>query len=327
MSSRRIARTTAAGLLSMLALAGAARGQEAPPNAAPNQWFTGSLEAPSPALPKAGMLAIEPYFVLQSNTGVYGDNGGHHSATDNTSTAETLLVIKYAITDNLTFEALPTLSHAWASHSAPSGVSFGDLPMELEYSVMKGNYKTGAPTVTLDLGVTAPTGEYDRLHNPLDGVGGGAWLLKQAVVVQSLFDTWGNHPVRLRAWADVFEPLQDAALDGASVYGTAAGFHGRAAPGVSGQVGLGGGWAIDQRWVLALDMVDTYGAPYRLKGFDATRTYVDLNGATQNGFALAPAVEYNWSANAGLIAGVEFTAAGRNTPSYVAPQLAIALSF
>jgi hypothetical protein len=74
-------------------------------------------------------------------------------------------------------------------------------------------------------------------------------------------------------------------------------------------------------------MVDTYGASYRLKGFDATRTYVDLNGAIQNSFALAPAVEYNWSANAGLIAGVEFTAAGRNTPSYVAPQLAIALSF
>ena len=38
---------------------------DVPPNAAPNQWFTGSLEAPSPALPQAGMLALEPYFVFQ----------------------------------------------------------------------------------------------------------------------------------------------------------------------------------------------------------------------------------------------------------------------
>ena len=39
------------------------------------QWFTGSLEAPSPALPKAGMLAIEPYVIYQVNTGAYGSSG------------------------------------------------------------------------------------------------------------------------------------------------------------------------------------------------------------------------------------------------------------
>jgi len=301
--------------------------QEVPADAAPNQWFTGSLEAPSPALPKAGMLALEPYLVYQSNTGAYGSNGDHHTVADNTSTIESVLVIKYAITDKLTFEALPAISHSSADHAAPTGTSFGDLPVELEYSVMKGNYKTGAPTVTLDLGVTAPTGEYDRLQKPLEGVGGGAWLLKQGVVAQSLFDTWGNHPVRLRAWAEVFEPLQDATVNDASVYGTAAGFHGRAAPGISGQVGLAGGWAIDQRWVLAIDFVDTYANGYRAKGFDATQTFVQIQGPIQNSFAIAPAIEYNWSANAGLIFGLEFSAAGRNTASYVAPQIALAVSF
>ena len=30
------------------------------------------------------------------------------------------------------------------------------------------------------------------------------------------------------------------------------------APGASGQIGLAGGYALDQRWVLALDLVDTY---------------------------------------------------------------------
>jgi hypothetical protein len=38
-------------------------------------------------------------------------------------------------------------------------------------------------------------------------------------------------------------------------------------------------------------------------------------------------VEYNWSDNVGVIAGVEFSAAGRNTSSYVAPQIALAMAF
>jgi len=318
-----------AGLTAALAmgLTGGAGAQLVTPNAAPNQWFTGSLEAPSPALPKAGLLALEPYFVLQSNTGVYGDNGAHHSAKNNTSTFESLLVIKYALTDRLTIEALPALSHSWADHASPTGVSFQDLPVEFEYRIMDGNYRNGAPSVTFDLGVTAPTGAYQRLSKALDGVGAGTWSLKEGVTVQSLFDTWGNHPVRLRAWAVAFQPLKNPDLSGVSTYGTANGFHGRVAPGVSGQIGIAGGYAFDQRWVLALDIVDTFGAGFRLNGVDAANVAINIRRASQNSLALAPAIEYNWSSRAGLIFGVAFTAAGRNTPSYVAPQLAVAMVF
>jgi len=308
-------------------MAGAAKAQAVAPNAAPNQWFTGSLEAPSPALPKAGMLALEPYFVLQSNTGVYTDNGAHRDVSDNTTTAETLLVIKYGLTDRLTIEALPSLSHSWAAHTPPTGSSFGDLPVELEYRVLDGNFKNGAPSLTFDLGVTAPTGAYDQLSRILDGVGAGDWSLKEGVTVQSLFDTWGNHPVRLRAWAEAFEPLDDPNVSGVSVYGTTAGYHGRVAPGDNGQIGVAGGYALDKRWVLALDLVDTYSNSFRLDGINAGNVVVHSQGAIENSVALAPAIEYNWSADAGLIFGVELTAAGRNTPSYVAPQIAVAMSF
>jgi hypothetical protein len=313
--------------VSAIGLGGTASAQLVTPNAAPNQWFTGSLEAPSPALPKGGMLALEPYFVLQSNTGVYGDDGAHHSVKNDTSTFESLLVIKYAMTDRLTIQALPSLSHSWASHAAPTGASFGDLPVELEYRVMNGNFRNGAPSVTLDLGVTAPTGAYDKLSKALDGVGAGDWSLKEGIAVQSLFDTGGNHPVRLRGWAQAFEPLDDPSVSGASVYGSASGFRGHATPGTSGQIGIAGGYALDQRWVLALDLVDTYGNGFHLDGAAPNQIAIDAHGPTQNSIALAPAFEYNWSADGGMIFGIEFTAAGRNTPSYFAPQIAVAMSF
>ena len=296
-------------------------------NAAPNQWFTGSLEAPSPALPKAGMLAIEPYAVLQFDTGAYTGNGHHVATANNSSTAETLLVVKYGITDRLTIEALPSLSHSWTSQSHSTGAGLGDLPLELEYRLTEGNYHNGAPSLTLDLGVTLPTGEYDRLPGNLNGVGQGAYLLKEGLVLQSLFDTPGNHPVRIRVYAAVYEPLSHPSVNDASVYGTSMGFSGLVHPGVSGEAGIGAGWALDRNWVFALDLVQNWAHGYRLSGTDNSGNAVENYGLNQSSTALAPAIEYNWSANAGLIAGVEFTAAGRNTASYVAPQIALAISF
>jgi hypothetical protein len=296
-------------------------------NAAPNQWFTGSLEAPSPALPKAGMLALEPYFVFQSSTGSYGDNGAHAPETDHTQTLESLLVIKYGITSKLTIEALPSFSHSWNDKTASQILSLDDLPLELEYRVKEGNYRNGSPSVTFDLGVTVPSGAYDQLRNSLSGVGQGAYLLKQGVVLQSLFDTWGNHPVRIRVYGAIFEPLTHPSVGNVSVYGTGLGFAGNVRPGISGNFGIGGGWAINQRWVLVLDFVQSYAAPYRLNGIDGAGGQARTRGRSEASTAFAPAFEYNWSAKGGLIAGVEFTAAGRNTPSYIAPQIAVAFSF
>lgn len=313
--------------LCAIGFASAASAQVDAANAAPNQWFTGSLEAPSPALPKAGMLAIEPYFIFQSTAGVFDDDGTHQSTSDHTSTIESVVAMKYALTDRLSIQTLPSISHSWADERPSVGTKFGDLPVELEYRIIDGDYRSGTPSVTFVLGLTAPIGDYDRLNSPLDGVGGGAWLLKQEVVVQSLFDTWGNNPVRLRAWAEAFEPLNDPSVSNISAYGTEEGFRGSAAPGTAGQVGLAGGYALDQRWVLALDLVYSFNNSFRLRGTDAANEYVDFRSATSNNFALAPAIEYNWSGKAGLIFGVEFTAAGRNTPSFIAPQVAVSVLF
>lgn len=324
------------GRIAVVLLAGCCFGQTAVaqdtlpqsvPNAAPNQWFTGSLEAPSPALPKAGMLALEPYLVYQVDTGMYGDDGHRSSIAHDSRTLENLVVIKYGITKRLTAEALPSLLRTWKAGHSSDGVGVGDLPIELEYRVRDGNYRNGAPSLTFDLGATLPTGKYNRLNTNLDGVGQGAYLLKQGVVLQSLFDTWGNHPVRIRVYGAMYEPVSHVSVDDVSVYGTGQGFHGNVRLGVSGQVGLGAGWALDQRWVFAFDVVQNYASRYRLDGIDGSGLAVATRGPAIASTALAPAVEYNWSAKAGIIAGIEFTAAGRNTPSYFAPQIAVAVSF
>jgi hypothetical protein len=97
-------------------------------------------------------------------------------------------------------------------------------------------------------------------------------------------------------------------------------------PGFSSELGIGAGYGLDQRWVLALDLVQNFANGAHIRG--AVGSIVDnSNAPVSAGTAVAPAVEYNWSDSIGVIAGVEFTVAGRNTASYIAPQVALAMSF
>ena len=289
------------------------------------QWFTGSLEAPSPALSKAGVWAVEPYLINTQNRGTYDGNGTHYAAAGDANQLQSETSVKYALTDRLTVQLLPSVSHTWQAGAHSTGVS--DLPVEFEYRFNNENDRTGMPSVTVSLGVHFPTGAYDRLQAPIDGYGTGAYTLKEGVLLQSLFDTWGGHPVRLRLYGAAFEAMGDVTIHDISTYGTAVGFRGHAAPGFSAEFGLGAGYAFDQRWVLAFDVLENVARPTRVFGIDGAGGLVAVSGSSSRSTALAPAIEYNWSNRFGIIAGVEFTVAGRNTASYFAPQIALSTSF
>ena len=311
-------------LLAAVAAPGIARAQVPGNPAVQAQWFTGSLEAPSPALPKAGTLAIEPYVIYQANTGQYGNNGSHRSAANNVRQMESTTLLKYGITDRLSIAALPSFVHAWNGQAHFTGI--GDLPAELEYRLNDENNETGFPSVTASMGISFPTGNYDRLHAPLDGLGSGAWTLKEGLLLQSLFDTAGDHPLRLRLYGAAFEPMANVAVNDKSVYGTEQGFVGHAAPGLAANFGLGAGYALDRRWVLAFDVVQNFAHGSRLMGIDAAGNFMNAKAAGDSRTAVAPAIEYNLSGHLGIIAGVEFSVAGRNISSYIAPQIALSVS-
>ena len=300
---------------------------QTPDDAVANQWFTGSLEAPSPSMSKAGSIAIEPYAIYTGSTGAYNGSGGHYSVAHGENQAQSVTVLDYAITDRFTVEALPSFAYSWTDQTTASSVGAGDLPVDLKYRLIDENDKTGSPSVTFDLAMNFPIGAYDRLNTQLDGLGTGAYTVKEGVLLQSLFDTWGDHPMRLRLFAAAFEPLSNVSVRDISVYGTAQGFQGQAAPGFAADVGLGVEYGLTQRWVLALDLVQTYANGFRLNGTDAAGNEVHTHSASSSSLGLAPAIEYNWSDSVGVIAGVELSVAGRNTASYIAPQIALSVSF
>jgi hypothetical protein len=98
-----------------------------------NQWFTGSLEAPSPALSKAGGIAIEPYAIYTGNTGAYNGGGGHYSVSHDLNQAQSVTLLEYGITDRLSIQALPSFAYSWNDQTTSNGVGAGDLPLDLKY--------------------------------------------------------------------------------------------------------------------------------------------------------------------------------------------------
>ncbi len=313
-----------AGCLIAAAGAGSANAQQ-PDSAAQSQWFTGSLIAPSPALSTAGGFEVEPYLVYTGNTGSYAGNWSHHSGAHDLNEAQSETLVEYGITDRLSIQAVPSFGALWTGQNSSFGA--GDLPVELKYRFIDENVATGAPSVTVFFGMSFPLGDYDRLTIPGVGQGSGAFTAHEGVLLQSLFDTRGDHPLRLRLYADAFEPVADASVRDISVYGTAQGFHGHATPGFAADTGLGVEYGLSQRWVLALDLVQNYSNTTLVSGAIGSAAFTTSKEPASMAFSLAPAVEYNFSGSVGVIVGVQFSVAGRNTSSYVAPQIAVSASF
>ena len=174
--------------------------------------------------------------------------------------------------------------------------------------------------------MTLPTGSYDHLNVPLDGLGSGAYTLKEGILFQSLFDTLATTrcACAFMALSSNQSRMSPCVIE---CYGTDQGFQGHAAPGFASELGIGAGYALDQRWVLAFDFVQNFANGTHVYGSEASGNIINTRSASSARTALAPAIEYNFSDNLGIIAGAEFSVAGRNTSSYVAPQIALTTSF
>src|SRR6185295_9049482 len=100
-------------------------------------------------------------------------------------------------------------------------------------------------------------------------------------------------------------------VDGASVYGTETGFSGRAKPGRALSADASWEYSLTRNWVLALDAIYRHKGTTRVAGDDVrdpnsspNPSRVQLSSGPSDTFAFAPAIEYNWKSNWGVLLGV-----------------------
>jgi hypothetical protein len=291
----------------------------------PAPWFTGPLLAPSGHTIPPGHVNIEPYVFFTVTTGTYNSHWHSHSAPNFYST-NLQIPIQVGLAPRLDFQFVPQAFYnvKQGEHST----QFGDMPFAFDVQLLQDTPGTWQPAIKLSLWVNFPFGKYKHLNphkNGTDGVGSGSWLPGVSLVFSRLFNTSQDHFFAPRLAFSYYVPYV-VYVKGYNVYGGGDGTKGKAYPGNTFSVDFGFEYNLNQRWGIAMDAVYSHKNKTRFSGKvgeSAPGVPASVGGPSSEQFSLAPALEYNWNINVGLIGGVWFTVAGRNAGQFTSGVLAL----
>jgi hypothetical protein len=182
------------------------------------------------------------------------------------------------------------------------------------------------PALSLILRESFPTAKYDHLgDHPNDGAGAGAYATTLGLFGQTII--WLPNGRILRARLDLLQQFsQSASLTDVSVYGTPQGFRGKAQPGGNFSANAAFEYSLGRSWVAALDLIYGFNADGRVTG-RVGMTNLDFELTSSRPLAIAPALEYNWRDDMGLLLGVRYIPQGRDVTASVTPGIALSVYF
>jgi hypothetical protein len=296
-------------------------------------WWTGPLLAASASTLPRGHFLVEPYLYDVITYGQY-DTRGRRVSVPHENDFGSQAYLLYGLVDRVSIGLIPRFGFREESQGPSSSrIDVGDLSFQAQYRLTQFREGQWVPTISLVLAEAFPTGRYDRLdRHPADGLGTGAHTTTVSLYSQDYLRLSTGRILRTRLNLS-YACSDKVALEGVSVYGTGAGFVGRASPGDSFTANSSWEYSVTRSWVLALDVVYERGASTSVVG-----SYFNGDNATQSSevressgvsrsLGFAPAVEYNWSARMGVIAGVRIIPIGHNTSATVTPVAAINMVF
>ena len=314
---------------SMAASAAGAAAQESLQGA----WWTGPLLAPNAATLPRGHWLLEPYVYDQMSYGRF-DRDGTLRSTSAAHDVGSLTYIEYGLNDRFTLGLIPRFGlHESSAGQESTGLAAGDITLQGAYGLTRFRPGSWIPATSVVVGETFPTGKYDHLHGRTDGaLGSGAYSTTVSLYSQTYL--WMPNGRILRTRLDLSYTLSRwASLHGESVYGTSTGFSGRARPGATFVGDLAFEYSVTRNWVLATDLDWEHDGNTRVEGgylssgASAPPPGLVANSGSDDLLYVAPAIEYNWSARMGVIAGARVAAMGRNVTATVTPVAAINMVF
>jgi hypothetical protein len=279
-------------------------------------WWTGPLLANSAATLPRGHFLVEPYIydVISSHTNGYGSRA----------------YVLYGLVNKFTVGFIPIVGYNAVSGGLNStGVGIGDFTPLAQYRLTQFHEGSWVPTTSVMVQQTFPTGKYDRLADrPSNGFGAGAYTTALALNNQTYF--WMPNGRILRMRLDISQAFSSKVnVEDVSVYGTETGFRGHANPGSAFVVDAAWEYSWTRKWVLALDVLYHQSGNTPVTGYNILISNgqsppgIRLDSGSSAGFGFAPAFEYNWKPNLGVIIGTRVIAHGRNTATSIAPAAAI----
>jgi hypothetical protein len=284
-------------------------------------WWTGPLLASGASTLPKGRVLVEPYLYDVKPFGRFDADGKRHSAPDEDTIGSSSYLL-YGVTDTLTAGFIPHIGYRRAGGRWSQGLGIGDLTAQAQYRLLKYEEGGRVPTVSVMIQENLPIGRHDGLDaRPNDGFGSGAYATTLGVNSQYYFWAPNGRILRTRLNAQ-YTRSDNARVRGASVYGTPKGFSGKAQPGDSFLVDLAFEYSLTRSWVAALDVGWQRDDVTKVTGV-VNGTAFERRHPVSKALILAPAVEYNFSPQVGVIVGARIVPAGRNTTASVTPAVAV----
>lgn len=291
-----------------------------PPYSNNHPWLTGPLLTPSARVISKGHANIEPYLYWTVKNGKYGKNWQFISAP-NFYTWNPQLYFKIGIAEKWNFSSVLQSSYNYTQGASAGG--FGDLSLGFDYQLV--DRPAEEMPIKLSISEIFPTGKYQKMDPSMKGTqafGLGSFATQIGLTTSKLFHFSLHHYLNIRANATIAfsSPVH---VVGINSYGGDPSTHGTVYPGTFLSLYLAGEYTLTDNWALALDILCDFGAKTRFKGH--TQTAVKSPSLVQ--ITLAPAIEYNWNKEFGIIVGSVFTVAGRNSASTVSAAAAININY
>jgi hypothetical protein len=288
-------------------------------------WFTGPLLAPSADTITIGHQNFQPYLFITDDVGFYNQNGRlTHQNTSQTISPSMLYTL--GLTHFMDMQV--TLPYDFNTRKNQFDSNISDISALLGFSILKDQRHSILPSIRFTVGETFPTGRYQNL-NPrklgTDSTGAGSYQTTFGIIMQKLLLMYGIHYLRIRLSA-LYSITASTKVHNFNAYGGGFGTNGTASPGNQATFDLAFEYNLTQNWVTAIDI-------YYLtvnKSYFSGNSGVTITGApatvglrTLDQFSLAPAIEYNFNADLGVIAGVWFSVFGRNADDFVSGVISL----
>jgi hypothetical protein len=274
-------------------------------------WFTGPLLAPAGKTIPPGYFNFEPYAFYT----VYP--AGFRNF-------ETVPILTAGVWDFLDIQTSVPYDFSWDQGQHGNNIGDYSIGLGLQILTQKGPL---IPDFRLVIQEVLPTGRYDNLNpNKLgtDQTGMGAYQTIIGFNFQRLMTLPNYHYLRAR-FSAVIATSSTVSVENLSVFGGAEGTDGNVRPGNSYTADLAFEYVLTQHWVPVFEAVYVNSSTTTFSGnpgFSPGGTFrVGGPGGAQ--ISLAPAIEYNFNANLGVIGGVWFSANGPAAAQFTSFTLAI----
>ncbi len=263
-------------------------------------WLTGPLLTTSAYTVPAGHFNFEPYAFFVQDIGFFGSNGHFHRAKKRSDAINSVEVCQLGLTDRVDINILPQFTYTYGS--GKSYIGMGDLIIGPSFQIIRDDKRYYNTTFKVGLSQVFPSGKFDNL-NPIfsgnDGIGNGGYSTKIYAVGSKLFHIYKENFLAARAAYSMifFQPFE---VNGTNYFGGSDDTRGKLFRGASFIFDIGLELTLSLHWALALDIENLYMTGSTFKG-DSTVPVGNPNSTYTLSFA--PAIEYNFNKNVGIIFG------------------------